>query len=258
MSPSAAACAPSVGLSSCNVHAHAQHVGAVARVAGVHQRLVGGGERVGHHRDAHAVGERLVHQRHAARAGHEVRRRRSPPPMRARRACGSSRVVRAAASVVAPRRRPCPASRRARRAGARCSSSRPASSCADAGRGRQRRAGDRRRRAPRAARSAARRRRRVAPASALHRIRLLAVPVRVEDAPTARHDRPARQHVHVDEVRGRAAHEVFVGDVAPAGDGQRAVGDEQLVVHAAVDALELVQRQQHARAPARRRAPAAG
>ena len=48
--------------------------------------------------------------------------------------------------------------------------------------------------------------------------------------------------VHVDEVARSAAHEVLVGDVAPAGHGDRAVGDEELVVHAVVQAREVGQR----------------
>ena len=59
-----------------------------------------------------------------------------------------------------------------------------------------------------------------------------------------------REHVHVDEVGGLAAAEVFVGDVAATADREHVVGDDQLVVHAAVDARELVQREQHARADA--------
>ena len=53
-----------------------------------------------------------------------------------------------------------------------------------------------------------------------------------------RHDRAHDEHVHVDEVVGRAAHEVFVGDVASAHDGDRAVGDEELVVHAVIEPLK--------------------
>ena len=72
--------------------------------------------------------------------------------------------------------------------------------------------------------------------------RLRAVPVGVEDVGELRHHRADDEGVHVDEVVGHAAHEVFVGDVAPAGDDHRAVGDEQLVVHAVVDAPEVAER----------------
>ncbi len=87
------------------------------------------------------------------------------------------------------------------------------------------------------------------------RIAVLAVPVGIEGVGQVRNDRARSQHVEVDEVGRGAGHEVLVADVAPAAHRQRVVGDEQLVVHAVVDAAELVQRRQHT---LRRRAGARG
>jgi hypothetical protein len=73
-----------------------------------------------------------------------------------------------------------------------------------------------------------------------------AVPVAVEHLRQLAHDRPRRDHVHVDEVGLGAAHEVLVGQVAAAGHREAVVGDEQLVVHPEVDAAELVRRRDDA------------
>ena len=74
-----------------------------------------------------------------------------------------------------------------------------------------------------------------------------AVPVGVEHGREFAHHRARGEHVEIDEVRVRAAHEVLVGDVAPAGDREGVVRHEQLVVHAVVDAIELVHRPQQPR-----------
>src|SRR6185295_4273085 len=81
---------------------------------------------------------------------------------------------------------------------------------------------------------------------ARRRVRPRRVPEFVEQRGERRDDRARRQQVHVDEVRV-AAVEVLVGNVAATGDGEAAVGDQQLVVHAAVDARELVRREGHPR-----------
>jgi hypothetical protein len=74
----------------------------------------------------------------------------------------------------------------------------------------------------------------------LHRVGALVVPVAVEAARQVLHDRAGRQHVDVDEVaRGRIA-EVGVAQVAPARDAEHVVGQEQLVVHALLDARGVV------------------
>src|SRR5205823_4660318 len=52
----------------------------------------------------------------------------------------------------------------------------------------------------------------------LHRIDLRTVPVDVEDARKLWHDGAHDDGIHVDEVLGGAAHEILVGDVAPARD----------------------------------------
>ena len=77
---------------------------------------------------------------------------------------------------------------------------------------------------------------------AARRIDVRAVPVGVEDVRELRNDGADDQRVHVDEIVGRAAHEVLVGDVAATGDDDHAVGDEELVVHPVVEALEVEQR----------------
>ena len=76
---------------------------------------------------------------------------------------------------------------------------------------------------------------------------MLTVPVAVEHGRQLAHHRARRQDVHVDEIGRLAAAEVWVGHVAATTYRERVVGDEQLVVHAAVDARELVHREHHAR-----------
>ena len=71
-----------------------------------------------------------------------------------------------------------------------------------------------------------------------------AVPVVVEGRRQLSHHRTRGQHVQIDEVVVRVAHEVFVADVAPTEDRQRVVGDQELVVHAMVVQLEVARRQQ--------------
>ena len=69
-----------------------------------------------------------------------------------------------------------------------------------------------------------------------------AVPVAVEDLRHVLHDGAHHEGVHVDEVRLGAAQEVLVGDVAAADHRHHAVGDEHLVVHAVVEAAEVEER----------------
>jgi hypothetical protein len=73
----------------------------------------------------------------------------------------------------------------------------------------------------------------------LQRVDALAVPVGVEVAREFGDDGARHEQVEVDEVGLRAAQEVVVGQVAPARDGKGAVGDEELVVHALVEAAEV-------------------
>ncbi|MCY1505275.1 hypothetical protein D9M68_394780 [compost metagenome] len=84
---------------------------------------------------------------------------------------------------------------------------------------------------------------------ALQRVDHVAVPVGVEDPGRLRHHRAGQQQLEVDEVGALAAQEVLVREVAPAGDGHGAVGDEQLVVHAVVEPPEIAEELQ----PAQRR-----
>ena len=55
-------------------HAHVEHRLAVARIGVVHHRLVGGGHRVGQHRDAHPCRRGLAQHGHAAHARDEIGR----------------------------------------------------------------------------------------------------------------------------------------------------------------------------------------
>ena len=75
-----------------------------------------------------------------------------------------------------------------------------------------------------------------------HRIDLRAVPVIVEDAGELADDGTHDEYVHVDEVGRRAARKVFICDVASAHDGDRAVGDEELVVHPVIEPSEIADR----------------
>ena len=82
------------GLSSDNDTPSLQHPGAVARVAAIGQRLVGRGQRVGHHRDLDAVVDGRAHQPQYPLAGHEVRRHDPSPrtaPSASATACCPSR-----------------------------------------------------------------------------------------------------------------------------------------------------------------------
>ena len=73
-----------------------------------------------------------------------------------------------------------------------------------------------------------------------------AVPVQVEPGVQLGHGAAGEHHVEVDEVVLRAAQEVFVGEVAAADDRHRAVSDEQLVVHAVVQPLEVEREREQA------------
>ena len=77
----------------------------------------------------------------------------------------------------------------------------------------------------------------------------LAVPVGVERVRQAQHRISGREHVEVEEVAVFRAQEVLVADVAAAEDGEHVVGDEHLVVHAVVDATQLVERRKQLRRP---------
>ena len=66
------------------------------------------------------------------------------------------------------------------------------------------------------------------------------------EADNSRYDRTRPHHVQIDEIVFRIAREVFVADVAAAGDGERIVRHEQLVVHAMIDAPDVGHRQQKA------------
>src|SRR5204863_21693 len=84
-----------------------------------------------------------------------------------------------------------------------------------------------------------------------------AVPVRVESGRQLLHDGPGRDDVHVAEVELRIHAEVRIGDVAATHDGDLVVGDEELVVHAVIQAAEL-QKEIDAPAEAQRVASADG
>ena len=73
-------------------------------------------------------------------------------------------------------------------------------------------------------------------------------------AEVGRH-RADRQHVEVDEIGLLGAHEVLAGDVATTDHRHRAVGQQQLVVHAPADTPEIAGRgdEAHHRALARSR-----
>ena len=81
----------------------------------------------------------------------------------------------------------------------------------------------------------------------LQRVDRRAVPVAVEERLQWRHHEADDESVDVDEVLCRTAQEILVGDVAPAEHGHRAIGDEQFVVHAVVDALPVTHRGDEAR-----------
>ena len=74
------------------------------------------------------------------------------------------------------------------------------------------------------------------------RVGVLAVPKGIERRGQLRHDGAGRHHVQIDEIIVLIAREVLIADIAAAGDGQRVVGDEQLVVHAVIDAANVARR----------------
>ena len=73
-------------------------------------------------------------------------------------------------------------------------------------------------------------------------VRLRAVPVDVEDCCQLRHDGADEEHVHVHEIAGSAACEVLVAYIASPHHCERAVRDEQLVVHAMIHTPEVGER----------------
>ena len=68
------------------------------------------------------------------------------------------------------------------------------------------------------------------------------VPERVEGVRDVADDWPVHQDVEIPERHRARCTEVFVADIAPAEDGGFVIGDQCLVVHAAVDAGELERR----------------
>jgi len=69
-----------------------------------------------------------------------------------------------------------------------------------------------------------------------------AVPVEVEERAHPREQSAHDHDVKIQVVLVVGLPEVFVADVAAAGDGNRTIGNEQLVVHAAVEASEVEER----------------
>ena len=86
-------------------------------------------------------------------------------------------------------------------------------------------------------------------------IGVLAVPEGVERGRQLGHDGTRADHVEVDEIAVLVEREVLIADVASAGDGEAVVGDEQLVMHAMVDARNVRDRGEDAAPDGR---PAAG
>ena len=70
----------------------------------------------------------------------------------------------------------------------------------------------------------------------------------IEHAGGLPHHRSARDDVHVAEVDLLIDFEIVVADVATADDRDRVVHDEELVVHAVVDAIEVGDEVQQMRA----------
>ncbi len=80
----------------------------------------------------------------------------------------------------------------------------------------------------------------------LHGVGQLVVPIAVEAGGHVTHDPAHSQHVQVDEVAALVGPEIGIPEVAAAGDAHGVVGDEQLVVHALLDAGHVLQRRDDA------------
>ncbi len=65
---------------------------------------------------------------------------------------------------------------------------------------------------------------------------VLAVPELIERCRQLRHDGARRDHIQIHKIAARIEGEILVADVASAGNGERIVRDEQLVVHPVIDA----------------------
>ena len=76
----------------------------------------------------------------------------------------------------------------------------------------------------------------------LRRIRLRAVPIPVEDGRELIDHLADKQDVHVHEIAGDTPGKILVGDVAPSHHGERAVRNEQLVVHPVVQTPDVAKR----------------
>ena len=72
-------------------------------------------------------------------------------------------------------------------------------------------------------------------------IRLPTVPVDVEDPGKLLHDVADQEHIHVHKVTGHASRKIFIGDVTASHHDERAICDEQLVVHPVVEAPNIGQ-----------------
>jgi hypothetical protein len=79
------------------------------------------------------------------------------------------------------------------------------------------------------------------PDDAFHRIGGIAAPVAVEVARHVADGGADGQHVHVPEQHAVGGAKVFVADIAAADDGGLVVGGERLVVHPAVQPVEVRQ-----------------
>ena len=60
------------------------------------------------------------------------------------------------------------------------------------------------------------------------------------------HHRARRQHVQVHKIAGVGVAEIRIAQVAPTRDTHGIVGNEELVVHALLQALEVAQHAEHA------------
>jgi hypothetical protein len=80
---------------------------------------------------------------------------------------------------------------------------------------------------------------RILPRQGGNRHRRLVIPVKIELVRNLVHRRSDHHHIEIGKVRMGTRPKVFIGDIAPADDGNRAVGGERLVVHPPVDAPEV-------------------
>ena len=241
------------------IDAGLEHARAIARVAGVDERLVGGGERVRDHRDLDLVALEVAERLHAGLAGDHVRRGQHEialglpdlhhhvvgdahleGDLRRHREQLLGRIGEGAGDApLEPEL-----------AGVELLDERAVAE--QVGRGRIDRRRGRQGRHRRIERLGARDLVAERLAHGLDRIDDLAVPVAVEDLRHRLDHRAHHERVHVDEVRALRAQEVLVGDVATARHRHHAVGDEELVVHAVVEPAEVEDRRRVAAADAAR------